>query len=121
MKIDIDLSGVKIPKKVAGVKVPKQLRKTGKKLLAKAQSDAGREAIAAGLTIAGVAIAAKARAKAERTAAAAQAAGTGDDPAAGKPGAPGIDSAHDPSTQLAQAITGGLETLQRLLGARVAK
>lgn len=116
VKIDMDLSGVKIPKKVAGMKVPKQLRKQGKKLLAKANSPAGRDAIAAGLTIAGAAIAAKARAKAAKPT---QWAGEG--PVDGapsvppRPGTPGVDPAIDPAAQLGEAITAGIGALQRFL------
>lgn len=119
VKIDMDLSGVKIPKKVAGVKVPKKLRKTGKRLLAKANSPEGRDAIAAGLTIAATAIAAKARAKAEKRAA--QWAGEGPvtpeppKPGGGKPGDPGIDPATDPAQQLSAAIANGIGAFQRFL------
>lgn len=67
--VKVDLSGVKIPKTVGGVKVPKKLRKKGKKLIAKANSPEGREAIAAGLAIAGSVIAAKAQVKAAKAAA----------------------------------------------------
>jgi hypothetical protein len=118
VKVDFDLSGVKIPKKVAGVKVPKELRKKGKKLLEKANSERGREAIAAGLTIAATAIAAKARAKAARQAAH----GAGPDahdvppvapvpPVPPAPGTPGIDPAND----LGAAIANGIGALQRFL------
>lgn len=42
---------IKLPKTVAGVKVPKELRRKGEALIDKANSPAGREAIAAGLTM----------------------------------------------------------------------
>lgn len=129
-KMNFDLSGMKIPKTVAGVKLPKKLRKQGKKLIAKANTPQGREAIAAGLAIAGSAIAAKARVKAARAAehaaqAGERATGTGaaGDRARAKvvrhpsahpavPGEPGIDPAHD----LGEAIAAGIGALQRFLG-----
>ena len=42
----------RIPKHVAGIKLPKDLRRRGEALIDAAQSPAGREAIARGLTIA---------------------------------------------------------------------
>ena len=45
----------KIPKRIAGVKLPKELRKTGEAILEKANSPAGREMLAAGLTMAAAA------------------------------------------------------------------
>lgn len=131
VKINLDLDGVKIPKKVAGMKVPKKLRKQGKKLIAKANSPEGREAIAAGLAIVGTAIATKARVKAERAAAEAshhaeaaanRAAAAGErarakvirhpsaNPSA--PGEPGID----PAADLGDAIAAGISALQRFMG-----
>lgn len=134
VKINLDLDGVKIPKKVAGMKVPKKLRKQGKKLIAKANSPEGREAIAAGLAVVGTALATKARVKAERAAAhaAEQAAQAGERAAeagervaaAGErvrakvvrhpsaPGEPGIDPAKD----LGDAIAAGIGALQAFLG-----
>ncbi len=129
VKVDIDLSGVKIPKQVAGVKVPKKLRKKGKKLLAKAQdltaSPEGREAIAAGLTMAGAAIAAGMKAKAAKRARAAEAsaeAGQSGEAAAPPhppvppraPGAPGID----PNKDLGEALAAGIGALQTFLAGR---
>lgn len=112
VKVDFDLSGVKIPKKVAGVKVPKELRKKGKKLLEKANSERGREAIAAGLTIAATAIAAKARAKAARQAAHGAGPSAHDvPPVPPAPGTPGIDPAND----FGAAIANGIGALQRFL------
>lgn len=53
---------MKLPKAIGGVKVPKELRQSGEALLAKANSPAGRQMIASGLTIAaGAAAAAIAR------------------------------------------------------------
>ncbi|MFW2851866.1 hypothetical protein ACM61V_08045 [Sphingomonas sp. TX0543] len=69
--------GKKIPKKIGGVKIPKELRHAGEALLDKANSPAGRELLASGLTMAAAAAAAaamKQRAKAEAV----------------KPGDPGI-------------------------------
>ena len=60
--------GKKIPKKIGGMKIPKELRHAGEALLARANSPAGREIIASGLTMAAAAAAAaamKQRAKAE--------------------------------------------------------
>lgn len=48
----------KIPKKVGGIKIPKKLRKSGEKLIEKAQSPQGQQVIASGLAIA-AAVAAK--------------------------------------------------------------
>jgi hypothetical protein len=45
----------KLPKQVLGVKIPKELRKAGGALLEHANSPAGREVIAAGLTVAAAA------------------------------------------------------------------
>ena len=45
----------KIPKKIAGVKLPKEWRRTGEAILEKANSPAGREMLAAGLTMAAAA------------------------------------------------------------------
>lgn len=127
VKINLDLDGVKIPKKVAGMKVPKKLRKTGKKLIAKANSPEGREAIATGLAIVGTAIAAKAKVKAERAGARAEeraaeaeqrAAAAGERARAkvvrhpSAPGEPGID----PATDLGEAIAAGIGAFQRFLG-----
>lgn len=110
VKVNVDLSGMKIPKKVAGVKVPKQLRKRAKQLVAKAQSPEGREAIAAGLTIVGAAIAAGARAKAAKRAATA---GKPAEPVApSAPGQAGIDLGKDP---IGEAIGAGLASLQVFL------
>ena len=47
----------KLPKQIAGVKIPKELRKSGGALLAKVNTPAGRELLAAGLVAAGTAIA----------------------------------------------------------------
>lgn len=44
-----------LPKRIAGVKIPKELRRKGDALIEKANSPAGREAIAAGLTMAAAA------------------------------------------------------------------
>ena len=113
VKVDLDLSGVKIPKKVAGVKVPKQLRKKGNALIEKANSPAGREAIAAGLTIAATALAAKASAKAARAAAPHEGQPQPPEPpqTPSRPGQPGID----PAVDLSAAITSGIGALQRFL------
>ena len=131
VKINLDLDGVKIPKKVAGMKVPKKLHKQGKKLIAKANSPEGREAIAAGLAIVGTAIATKARVKAERAAAeasqhaeaaASRAAAAGERARAkvirhpSAPGEPGIDPAADAVGDLGDAIAAGLSALQRFMG-----
>lgn len=51
----------KLPKRIAGVKLPKDVRRKGGALLAKANSPAGREMIAAGLSIAAVAAASRTR------------------------------------------------------------
>jgi len=56
----------KIPKRIAGVKIPKDARKTANKALKAASSPAGRELIAAGLSMA--AAAAVSRTKAGRKA-----------------------------------------------------
>ena len=45
----------KIPKRIAGVKLPKDLRRKGEAILEKANSPAGREMLAAGLTMAAAA------------------------------------------------------------------
>ncbi|MFT3977499.1 MAG: hypothetical protein QM688_10355 [Sphingomonas bacterium] len=47
----------RIPKKIGDVKIPKELRQAGEALLDKANSPAGREIIATGLTIAAAAAA----------------------------------------------------------------
>lgn len=127
VKVEFDASGIKIPKTVAGIKVPKKLRKKGKKLIAKANSPEGREAIAAGLAIVGTAIATKARVKAERAAAeasahaaeaGARAAAAGERARAkvvrhpSAPGEPGIDAAAD----LGDAIAAGITAFQRFMG-----
>lgn len=121
VKVDFDLSGVKIPKQVAGVKVPKKLRKKGKKLLAKAQSAEGRQAIAAGLTIAGAAIAAGARAKAAKRA---QRDGAAEEPHGAHrpvppvppraPGQPGID----PNKDFGEVLAAGIGALQTFLAGK---
>jgi len=59
----------KIPKTIAGVKVPKELRKAGNKLIDKAHSPEGRQAIATGLTMAAAAMAAATERRARKTAA----------------------------------------------------
>lgn len=56
----------KLPKTIGGVKIPKELRKAGGALLAKADSPAGREMLAAGLTMAATGLAAAATAAADR-------------------------------------------------------
>jgi hypothetical protein len=59
--------GVKLPKDIAGVKIPKEWRKKGEKALAVASTPAGREVIAAGLSMAAAAAAtAAARTKTAR-------------------------------------------------------
>ena len=57
----------RIPKQIAGVKLSKQFRKSGEKLIEKAQTPQGRQVIAAGLAMATAAIA-KAKANAAHTA-----------------------------------------------------
>lgn len=126
-KLDFDLSGVKIPKRVAGIKVPKTLRKQGKTLLAKAQTAQGREAIAAGLTIAGAAIAAGVKAKAAKRQAASSdttqsgegaphphtpvsGEGTGPSVQLRTPGKPGTDPVRDPVGDIVAAGIGALQT-----------
>lgn len=47
----------KLPKKIAGVKISKKVRKSGNKLIAAANTPAGRELLAAGLVAAGAALA----------------------------------------------------------------
>jgi hypothetical protein len=47
----------KLPRKIAGVKIPRKLRKSSGKLIAAANTPAGRELIAAGLVAAGTALA----------------------------------------------------------------
>lgn len=42
----------KLPKRIGGVKIPKELREVGGAILEKANSPAGREMLAAGLTMA---------------------------------------------------------------------
>ena len=125
VKIDLDLSGVKIPKKVAGVKVPKKLRKQGNALIEKANSPAGRDAIAAGLTIAATALAGAAargaKAKADRQSARHAAYGEQTAPTPPRPpeppapprapGQPGID----PNNDLGAAIANGIGAFQRFL------
>lgn len=44
--------GKRIPKRIAGVKLPKEVRRRGEALIDAAQSPAGRDAIAKGLTMA---------------------------------------------------------------------
>ena len=112
VKVGVDLSGVKIPKKVGGVKVPKKLRKKGKELIAKANSAAGREAIAAGLTVAATVIAAKVKAKEAR-----QAAHGAEGAAPKAPSAPGT-AGIDPQHELGDAIAAGIGALQRFLVGR---
>lgn len=51
----------RIPKRIGGLKIPKELRHAGEALLDKANSPAGREIIAAGLTMAAAAASAAAR------------------------------------------------------------
>lgn len=118
VKVDFDLSGVKIPKQVAGVKVPKGLRRQGKKLLAKAQTPQGREAIAAGLTIAATAIAAGVQAKAAKRERAGQS-GEGAVPpeAPTPPRAPGVPGI-DPNKDLGEAIAAGIGALQTFLAGK---
>ena len=47
----------KIPKTIGGMKLPKELRKSGEKLIARAQTPQGRQVIAAGLAMASAAVA----------------------------------------------------------------
>ena len=55
-------SGFRIPKEIGGVKVPKEARRAGEALIDKANSPAGRQALASGLAMAAtVAAAAAAR------------------------------------------------------------
>ena len=49
----------KLPKEIAGIKLSKKVRKAGGELLARANSPAGREVLALGLTAAGAALARK--------------------------------------------------------------
>jgi hypothetical protein len=59
--------GPKLPKEVAGMKIPKEWRRKGEKALAAASTPAGREVIAAGLSMAAAAAAsAAARTKTAR-------------------------------------------------------
>lgn len=59
----------KVPKRIGGVKIPKELRRKGDALIDRANSPAGREMIAAGLSIAAAAAsAAVVKARAEREA-----------------------------------------------------
>lgn len=58
--------GFRIPKEIGGVKVPKEARRAGEALLEKANSPAGRQALASGLAVAATAAAA-AMAKQART------------------------------------------------------
>jgi len=53
--------GKRIPKRIGGLKIPKELRQAGEALLDKANSPAGREIIATGLTMAAAAASAAAR------------------------------------------------------------
>ena len=53
--------GKRIPKRIGGLKIPKELRHAGEALLDKANSPAGREIIATGLTMAAAAASAAAR------------------------------------------------------------
>jgi hypothetical protein len=46
----------KLPKRIGGVKLPKEVRKTGGRIAKVVNSPAGRELIAAGLTIAAAAV-----------------------------------------------------------------
>ncbi|QNE31742.1 hypothetical protein F1C10_07205 [Sphingomonas sp. NBWT7] len=50
--------GFRIPKEIAGVKVPKEARRAGEALIEKANSPAGRQALASGIAMAATAAAA---------------------------------------------------------------
>ncbi|WEK43726.1 MAG: hypothetical protein P0Y64_02530 [Candidatus Sphingomonas colombiensis] len=100
--------GKRIPKKIGGMKIPKELRQAGEALLDKANSAAGREIIASGLTMAAAAAATAAmkhRVKAEAST------------CRSKPGDPGIiDPQHvvDTVTEVADAV------LDRIFGGKKA-
>ncbi len=97
--------GKRIPKRIGGMKIPKELRQAGEALLDKANSPAGREIIASGLTMAAAAASAAAikhRMKAEP---------------ARKPGDPGTI---DPQ-RIADAVCDMAENARdRIFGARKA-
>jgi len=99
---------IKLPKAIGGVKVPKELRQSGEALLAKANSPAGRQMIASGLTIAaGAAAAAIARRQAPPPAPAPS-------PAATTPTTPAVDP-----QQIADAVGAAADAvLARLFAAK---
>lgn len=99
----------RIPKKIAGLKIPKELRQAGEVLLDQANSAAGREIIASGLTMA----AAAAATAAMKHRVNAEAAGC-----CAKPGDPGmIDPLRvaDTVSEMADAV------LDRIFGAKTAR
>ena len=61
-----DKKGFRIPKEIGGMKIPKEARRAGEAILEKANSPAGRQALASGLAMAATAAAALA-AKQART------------------------------------------------------
>lgn len=103
----------KAPKAAAGLTLPEELRQQGAALLAKANTPAGREMIAAGLTMAAAAAtaaAAKHRAKADTAASPDAAAGA-------QPGEPGIANMQ----QIAETIGNAAEMmLGRFFGGKKA-
>ncbi len=109
---------VKLPKRIGGVKIPKELRQAGGAILDKANSPAGREMIAAGLTMAAAAATAAVRKQrgAARPSTPPAAPETPDVPLAPtRPGEPGIG---DPQA-LADAIGNAADAvLTRLFGAK---
>lgn len=80
-------SGFRLPKEIGGVKVPKEARRAGEALIEKANSPAGRQALASGLAMAAT-VAAAAAARQNRHAEPA----AKPDPACGAPGTGGTDA-----------------------------
>lgn len=98
---------VKLPKSVAGVKIPKEWRKGAKKLVTKAQSPAGRAAIAQGVSlVAGIAAAAAAKAATQAKAAPAPTPA----PAKSTPGHAN-DAGAPAGDAIAQAVGAGVEAV----------
>lgn len=94
--------GKRIPKKIGGMKIPKELRQAGEALLDKANSPAGRQVIASGLTMAAAAASAAAMKQRVKTEA-----------ARAKPGDPGMADPQrvaDTVSDMAEAV------LDRLFG-----
>lgn len=73
-------SGFRIPKEIGGMKVPKEARRAGEALIEKANSPAGRQALASGLAMAATMAAAAASRQTRRPAAPSESGAANDGP-----------------------------------------